>query len=107
MESETILPIQEILRNLKSIHLPYYFLCAFLLNVVVRVILTGFKALAISNGEIDEEWDIEWRVKGFTKAFSVSFWSNQRDMKIDDCWIPFLIGFAELIVFPILMSEGL
>lgn len=111
MNYETTLSIQEILRNLKIVHPLSYLLSALGLNLIVRLILTYFKALAIINGEIDddkktEENEVKWKGKKRREAFWASFRSKEKDLRIDDCWIPAYIGLAELIVFPILMSEG-
>ena len=97
----------------------YFWILVGLFTLIIRLILSFFKALAINNGEVDDpkndkvnkdksgECENEWKGCGFKKAFIRSFFSNGKDIKIDDYFIPALIGYFELIIYPILMSKNL
>ncbi len=85
-----------------------YWIMAASLTVIIRATLSILKALAINNGEADEKDtkdDERWRKKGFLKCFMRSFISNAGDIRIDDYWLPAIIGFSELICFPVFMSK--
>jgi hypothetical protein len=89
---------------------PYSYLVSIIgLTLIIRFILCLFKALAITNGEIDEVWEREedkiskkyvyWEI--VWKSFS----SYKSGIKIDDYWLPAIIGIFELAVFPVLMIK--
>ena len=87
----------------------YFWILAGILTLIIRIILSIFKALAINNGEVEDlenKNKIKWEKAGFKKAFIHSFWSNGKDIRIDDYWLPAIIGYCELIIFPILMAKG-
>lgn len=85
----------------------WFFISAVVLTLLIRSILTIFKALAINNGEVDDTKNRrKWRSRGFSNAFKHSFWSNGKDIRIDDYWLPAIIGCAELIVFSLFMAKG-
>ena len=86
----------------------WYWLLAGILTLIIRSALTLFKAFAIDNGEVDDtsNKNKEWKGLGIAKAFKHSFLSNGNDIRIDDYWLPAIIGYSELIVFPILMAKG-
>lgn len=89
--------------------------CVYVILVIagtlfIRLILNIFKAWAIVNGEVDEIWEEESKKLsslGFFRILGYSFFSSGKCFKIDDCWIPALIGFYELFLFPLLMLKGL
>ena len=87
----------------------WFFILAGVLTLIIRTVLSFFKALAINNGEIDDSKnkdETKWENIGLKKAFIHSFCSNGKDIKIDDYWLPAIIGCTELIIFPILMAKG-
>ncbi len=91
-------------------HFIFYLIGVFGLTIAIRFVLSLFKALAIDNGEIDDSQNKEetkWKGKGFCKAFKYSFCSNGSDIRIDDYWLPLLIGIFELSVFPLLIAKDL
>ena len=87
----------------------WYWILAGIITLIIRAILTFFKALAINNGEADDaekEEEKKWKHKGFKEIFKHSFLSSGKDIRIDDYWLPAIIGYFELIVFPLLMAKG-
>jgi len=86
-----------------------YIVLVIIFTLVIRAILSFFKALAINNGEIDDpknNEEIKWKGKGCCKAFKHSFLSNANDVRIDNYWLPAIMGFAELGIFPFFMAES-
>ena len=91
-------------------HSIFYLIGAIGLTFAIRFVLSLFKARAINDGEIDDPQNKEetkWKGKGFCKALKYSFCSNAKDIRIDDYWLPALIGLSELLVFPFLMVKDL
>ena len=88
----------------------WFWILAVVFTLIIRLILTLFKACAINNGEADDynnkNEETKFKGIGFKKAFRISFCSTGNDVRIDDYWLPALIGYSELIVFPILMHKG-
>jgi hypothetical protein len=87
----------------------WFWIVVGLFTVLIRIILTLFKALAINNGEVDEpdlKDGIKWKNAGLKKIFLYSFFSNAKDIKIDDYWLPAIIGYSELAIFPLFMAKG-
>jgi hypothetical protein len=85
----------------------WFWILAGIFTLIIRFLLTLFKACAINNGEADDK-DEKHNFKdiGFIKALKISFFSTGNDVRIDDYWLPALIGYSELIIFPILMAKG-
>lgn len=111
MGDETVLTIHQILTKIEIIHPVLYLFLVVVLTILIRLILAIFKALAIANGEIDnddksEKEEIKWKGREFSKAFGATFFSTKKDTRIDDHWLPVFIGIAELSVYPILMSNA-
>ena len=87
---------------------PYYLLILIMGTLIIRSILCLFKALAIKNGEIDDKDEkIKWSCKSRRYVFKKSFCSSGKDYKVNDYWLPAIIGFFELIVFPPMMAQSL
>lgn len=91
-----------------------YVLLIIIFTLVIRSILTCFKTVAVSNGEVIEKDDeengrVKWHEKKFREVFRISFCSRykDKDIKIKDYWLPAIIGIFELSLFPILMTQGL
>lgn len=85
----------------------WYIICVIFSAIIIRAILCIFKAFAITNGELDNpEMEIKWKVEKYWPMFFSSFWSNKNHVTIDDYWLPAIVGFAELLVYPFLMSLG-
>lgn len=82
-----------------------YVFFAIALSFIIRLILCVFKAKALVKGESDTN---ENNLKGndFKTIFWQSFLSNSGDVRIDDHWLPLLLGGVELIVFPFFMAQG-
>lgn len=97
------LQIKEILFLIPNL---WFWIVAGIFTLLIRMILTLFKALAINNGEVDELNLESWKNVGFKKVFLQSFFSNAKDIRIDDYWLPAIIGFSELIIFPLFMAKG-
>ncbi len=84
-----------------------YIICVLLFTIIIRVLLCFLKAWAIVNGESDNnEKGIKWKGTSYRGMFWSSFLSNKRDVTIDDYWLPAIVGCFELLVYPILMSQG-
>ena len=87
----------------------WFLILSGIFTLLIRIILNIFKAFAINNGEVDDsknEIEQKWENQGFKKVFKHSFLSNGKDIRIDDYWLPAIIGYFELIVFPLLMAKG-
>ena len=84
-----------------------FIICVILSAIIIRALLCILKAFAITNGELDDpEKKIEWKDEKYWPMFFSSFWSNKKHVTIDDYWLPAIVGFAELLVYPFLMSLG-
>ncbi|MHB8989731.1 MAG: hypothetical protein ACYC6S_13245 [Desulfobulbia bacterium] len=83
-----------------------YLLFAIALSFAIRLILCLFKAIAIIKGESDTEKEGKLKGKEYKTIFWQSFLSNSGDIRIDDHWLPLLLGVVELIVFPFFMAQG-
>jgi len=105
-----MIPAEQISGMFSNIsNLWFYILGAIISTIIIRVLLSCFKAWAIDNGEADDSdkgGEIKWRDKGFGIAFKHSFFSNAKDIRIDDCWLPALIGGAEIVIYPLLIAKG-
>jgi hypothetical protein len=90
---------------------PCYIIFVFIITIIIRLLLCFFKTLAIKNKEIDDEQgrqnNKKWSDSSKIAIFKHSFISNGDDYKINDHWLPALIGGFELIVFPVLMASSL
>lgn len=84
----------------------WFFICAGIFTVIIRAILSLFKALAINNGEVDEPNQDQRKNKGFRVAFMHSFFSTAKDIRIDDYWLPALIGYSEVAIYPLFIAKG-
>ncbi len=106
---DNAIPIQQLFRDTKIYH-PYWFIIFIIVfTLLIRSIHTYFKAKAIKNGEIDDlqnKTEIKWKEKEFKNIFHSSFFSTGKDVRIDDYWLPFIIGIFELTVYPFLMVNG-
>lgn len=108
----------DIINKFGTFDLCVYIILIFVLVLIIRVVQSFFKAFAIRHGEADEtrkeneERGNDHNPKLFSQeynwfeAFYHSFLSNAGHSKIDDYWIPSVIGAIELFVFPFLMVEG-
>ena len=110
--AETNVTLQEILKNVKIIRPFVYIGLVVCGTIIIRLILTFLKAMAIENGEIDDSENTKntngtvWKNEEFKDIFSASFCSKGKDIRIDDYWLPALIGLAELFIYPLLMTNG-
>ena len=93
---------------------PNYWWQIILFTLVIRLILSIFKAFAIRQGEADyvdeiTEEKVVFRKWSWRKAYwkTVKGFSRGPEQKtIDDYWLTVLIGIAELYLYPILMVVG-
>jgi hypothetical protein len=103
---DTLIPVKDIFSLIPNF---WYWILAGIFNLFIRAILVVFRAVALNNGEADDsdnEKETKWKGRGFEKAFKHSFWSNGKDIRVDDYWLPSIIGYSELIIFPLLMAKG-
>ena len=102
-------PIENIF-DIDIIHSKFWYIfLVIIFTLVIRAILSFFKALAINNGEIDDpenKEEKELKGKGLYEAFKQSFLSNANDIRIDNYWLPAIMGFAELSIFPFFMANS-
>jgi hypothetical protein len=82
----------------------FYPICIIISTILIRLILCFFKALAVKNGELGEVTN-KWSSKTRRYIFAKSFKSSGKDFRINDYWLPALIGASELAIFPILMVK--
>lgn len=103
------IPIQQLFCDTKIYH-PYWFIFLIIVfTLLIRTIHTYFKAKAIKNGEIDDvqnQSEIKWNQRELEDIFCSSFSSTGNDVRIDDYWLPFIIGIFELTIYPFLMVNG-
>ncbi|MFB3919728.1 MAG: hypothetical protein ACE14U_06640 [Candidatus Velamenicoccus archaeovorus] len=98
-----------IVQSFLKIQYYQYWFAAAGATFVIRVILACFKAWAINNGESDDvnnEYEDKWKGEGFKRCFERSFSSDAGDVRIDDYWLPAIIGYSELICFPVFMANN-
>ncbi len=82
-----------------------YIALAFCGALIIRIILCFFKSFAISCGEADKdkgkgEFKLcdNWR---FRESFLRSFSSRTNSLVVCDYWLPFIIGFFDILIYPI------
>ena len=85
---------------------PFYVLAVLVVSFGIRVFNCMFKAHAIRGGAQDHEHGIQWSQHSYSDIFWASLCSFGHDWNIDDYWLPYIIGVAELLTYPILMSNG-
>jgi len=107
MSTESKIPaIHEIFLNINRDKLCCCIFWAIVFAIVIRLILSAFKTLAVRGGELDREVEgSKWKNK--KHLFWYIFWSNAKDIKINDYWLSFIIGFSELLIYPILMIQDI
>ena len=101
------IPLGEIISDIKLENFERYLVLVIIFTIAIRIFLSFFKVLAIRNGEVDQKGFKSWKRKGFKHIFWNSFLSNSGDIRIDDYWLPAIIGFFEMLLFPYLMFKGL
>lgn len=103
------IPIQQLFCDTKLFH-PYWFAILIIaFTLLIRAIHTCFRAKAIKNGEIDDPEkndESKWKDKELKDIFYASFCSTGNDIRIDDYWLPAIIGIFELTFYPVLMVNG-
>lgn len=103
--------LESFFKKVIFIHPFIYPILIVLLTLIIRFIICLFKTWAISNGEVDEVWEEEKdkisKKYKYWEIFRKSFMSRKGGIKIDDYWLPAIIGVAELILFPILIMKSL
>jgi hypothetical protein len=76
-----------------------YIAYAILFSLIVRIILSIFRSLEITSENNNNNT--------FFFNFWLRFSGRDKDPEKADYWLPFLIGFLELLVFPFLIKSGL
>jgi len=82
-----------------------FYLFAIIFALVIRFLLCIFKALAHRSGETSAEHE----GKEFWSLMKHSFFSASKtseSYQINDYFLPLIIGFFELITFPLLLKSG-
>jgi|GEM_PF-3411292 len=103
--------IDSILQLFDKIPKVPYFGLAFFWALIIRVILCFFKSFAISCGEADKDKSEDefklcdnWR---FRESFWRSFSSRTDSLVVCDYWLPFIIGFFDILIYPIFFKLNL
>ena len=78
----------------------------FLAGLVIRMIVTFFKAHAILQGEADYDGYIYPDKQCWCKAFGDTFVGFFHHRNIDDYWLSTLIGMAEMYFYPVFITQG-
>lgn len=78
-----------------------YFVVAGLFSIVIRFILCLFRAKAHTSGETAIENHNKFTYRQYLRQ---SFLSNGKAIEVDDYFLPLIIGYFELITFPILLE---
>lgn len=87
---------------------PCYIVFVVIATIIIRLILCVFKAFAIQDKEIDDKEDNKkWSDYDWATIFKYSFFSKGGHYKIDDHYLPAIIGMFELAIFPVLMATNL
>ncbi len=94
-----------------SIPVSTYLLYCAMVSVAVRIVLSTFKALAISGGEHLDASDMTPSKAGdnsiidasFGKRWLTAFWGFSSHRNIRDYWLPAIIGFCEMAAYPVLL----
>ena len=79
----------------------YVLLCA-ALALVLRCVMAFFRALAVQRGDFPGA-DAQNTIEDFGAAYATCFHGFKLSKEHADLWLPFAIGFAELVSFPILI----
>src|SRR4030095_7309032 len=82
-----------------------FFVFAIVSAMIIRVILSLFKASAHKKGETDTE--TKNKNHSYWKYFKQSFLSSSGKHQIDDDFIPFIIGMFELTIIPYFLENSL
>ncbi len=99
MENPTIRSsqIQDAFSNIGC--LPLYIIACFFSMLLIRLIISSLKAWSLLN-----EGGIICHHRSYWNLFWSFFFSHKRNPDISDCWLPAIIGFSELFVYPIVIS---
>ena len=82
--------------NISLIEYIFYGLVA---NLPVRLIQCYFRAV-MPKGEVEEDEDEKWKEKKPRERYWIAF--KGWDWKSGDRWLPYFVGLAELLAYPIL-----
>ena len=83
----------------------YIFLCL-VLSVLVRVIMCAFRAWASGDLEARSELGKSWKKKRWCLRYLDLLPGFGHGPEVDDYWLSFWVGLAELLVYPFLMKMG-
>lgn len=78
----------------------YYITSVILYALLIRIILSVINSFFHSNSQKVNNYFVQ---RNFIR---LSFLSNSRDPSIDDYWLPFFVGWAELFTFPFIFNCG-
>jgi len=67
-----------------------HFALAFIFSLLIRLILSAFKSAELLRYKLG---------KGRFVLFKESFWSSANNELVDDYWLPFWLGFLELVIY--------
>ena len=87
-------------------HIPHWFLyivVGFLLQVVIRAIMSGISAVMLAHRSEGSSRDV---FRGAYYRSFLGFHPDDKENKKSDCLLPFLLGLLELYSYPVLMATG-
>ena len=82
-----------------------YFVLVIIFSLITRLIVCGFKTLAIRDGESDNNARSD-KTLSKSRIFFQSFLSSGNSININDYWLPAIVGTVELSCYPILMASN-
>ena len=93
--------------GVKIPHNLLYIFYIFIISIFIRAVMIMFKTAAIRQGEQDGDGDkFSDKYKDRRDLFGKLFISRGKNRKLDDYFLPTILGSIELFVYPIIMSLG-
>jgi hypothetical protein len=83
----------------------YVFGYCLTLAILLRILHSTWRALAIQRGDFPES-NPRNTPRHFWRALSLCFWGINQFKEHSDLWLPTLIGWTELSIYPVLIAMG-
>ena len=81
-----------------------YLVFCLLISAVLRAVASMFRAAAMTRGDIRPSKSEQ--LPSFGLAFGQCFWGLGKDKTHADLWTNFIVGFAEIAAYPVLLKTG-
>jgi hypothetical protein len=97
-------------KNLVIVNPGYYFVTILIFSTVIRIIMNVFKMLAVKLGEADVKNEKGKIIESFSnkwshwKTFWILFGTCGNHHKLDDFFLPTILGLFELVFFSIVIK---